>query len=130
VAWLLLLLLLVLLLLSLPLDRVGELSVPVVFVWLCCVDVDVLVVVAESAACAATPTATVPATLAATNAPVISDVRRIPVSRFMCVAPLSLTTQRSVPSGSRSGLCGSWAADVKVSLTSSRMTVSVGPPTP
>jgi len=42
----------------------------------------------ESCAYAATPTATVPATLAATNAPVISDVRRSPVSRFMPGTPL------------------------------------------
>ena len=75
----------------LPLDKVGELSEFVVF------DddddddvdvvVDVLVDLAESVAWAATPTATVPATLAATNAPVISDVRRNPVSRFICVHP-------------------------------------------
>ena len=75
-----------LLLSLLPLDKVGELSE---FVVLDDVDVvvDVLVDLAESVAWAATPTATVPATLAATNAPVISDVRRNPVSRFICVHP-------------------------------------------
>ena len=79
-----------LLLSLLPLDKVGELSE---FVVLDDDDddvdvvVDVLVDLAESVAWAATPTATVPATLAATNAPVISDVRRNPVSRFICVHP-------------------------------------------
>jgi hypothetical protein len=71
---------------------------------------------AESAACATAPIATVPATLAATKAPVISDVRRIPVSRFICVAPLSLMTQQRVPSGSRTGLCGSFALAVKAAV--------------
>ncbi|MFI5893546.1 hypothetical protein ACIA5D_25920 [Actinoplanes sp. NPDC051513] len=57
------------------------------------VDVVDVVEVDVSAAWAATPTATVPATLAATKAPVISEVRRSPVSRFICVAhPLSLMT--------------------------------------
>jgi hypothetical protein len=70
-------------------------------------EVDVL-----SAAYATAPTATVPATLAATKAPVISDARRIPVSRFICVAPLSLMTQLRVPSGSRTDLCGSFVVAV------------------
>jgi hypothetical protein len=76
------------------------LSVFVEVVELWSVDADVLlVVVAESLAWAATPMATVPARLAATSAPVISDVRRSPVSRFICVAPLSLTTQEGCPAG-------------------------------
>jgi len=109
VAWLLLLSLL-------PLDRLGELSLldELVVFFVLDDDVDVLVDWAESAAWAATPTATVPATLAATSALVISDVRRNPVSRFIGVAPLSLTTQRIVPRGSRSGLCGSCGTAVKV----------------
>lgn len=37
----------------------------------------------ESDACAATPIASVPARLAATSAPVSSDVRRNPASRFI-----------------------------------------------
>jgi len=119
VAWLLLSLL--------PLDRVGELSEFVVLDDdVVDVVVDALVDFAESVAWAATPTATVPATLAATNAPVISDVRRSPDSRFICVAPLSLTTQRRVPSRARSGLCGSSAVAVKLR----HLTVSAGPELP
>jgi hypothetical protein len=105
------------LLLSLPLLRLGEvlssleldveLSEEVEVEEELEVDVEAL-----SAAYAAAPTATVPATLAATKAPVISDARRFPVSRFMCVAPLSLMTQQRVPSGSRTDLCGSFAVPV------------------
>ncbi|WP_213007633.1 hypothetical protein [Paractinoplanes toevensis] len=47
------------------------------------VDVDEL-----SAAYAATPIPTVPARLAAIKAPVSNDVRRSPVSRFICALPL------------------------------------------
>ncbi|WP_436535808.1 hypothetical protein [Actinoplanes sp. HUAS TT8] len=78
--------------LSLPLESVGELPLllvedesvvleslfDVVFV-----DESLLVEVAVSDAYAATPIARVPATLAATSAPVISDVRRSPASRFI-----------------------------------------------
>jgi hypothetical protein len=42
-----------------------------------------LVELLDEAACAATPTASVPAMLAATSAPVIAVVRRSPVSRSM-----------------------------------------------
>jgi hypothetical protein len=45
--------------------------------------VEVLVELLDEAAYAATPTASVPATLAATSAPVIAVVRRSPVSRSM-----------------------------------------------
>jgi hypothetical protein len=45
--------------------------------------VDDLVELLDEAACAATPTASVPAMLAATSAPVIAVVRRSPVSRSM-----------------------------------------------
>jgi hypothetical protein len=45
--------------------------------------VEVLLELLDEAACAATPTASVPATLAATSAPVIAAVRRSPVSRSM-----------------------------------------------
>ncbi|MFF5294144.1 hypothetical protein [Paractinoplanes globisporus] len=79
--------------LSLPLESDGELFVVEDVDELSDevdVDVEESVVeelVVESAAWAATPTTTVPATLAATKAPVISDARRSPVSRFICVAP-------------------------------------------
>jgi hypothetical protein len=60
-----------------------ESSVEVVVVVL---DAPVVVVeLSEEAACAAIPTASVPARLAATSAPVIAVVRRSPVSRSMLV---------------------------------------------
>jgi hypothetical protein len=45
--------------------------------------VEELVELLDEAACAATPTASVPAMLAATSTPVIAVVRRSPVSRSM-----------------------------------------------
>jgi hypothetical protein len=45
--------------------------------------VEELLELLDEAACAATPTASVPAMLAATSAPVIAVVRRSPVSRSM-----------------------------------------------
>lgn len=70
--------------LLLPLESVGEVPLEL-DESLLVVEVVVEVVVAlDSEAYAVTPTATVPARLAATKAPVISVVRRSPVSRFMC----------------------------------------------
>ncbi|GIF18015.1 hypothetical protein BJ973_009019 [Actinoplanes tereljensis] len=87
--------LLPLLLLSLLPESVGDSSVVVLLLLLLddelleSVDVVVEVVVDESsAAYAATPIPTVPARLAAIKAPVSNDVRRSPVSRFICVLPL------------------------------------------
>jgi hypothetical protein len=57
------------------------------------------------AAWAATPTASVPARLAAISAPVIVVVRRSPVSRSMARPPHLLTTQRTVPDPLLEGLC-------------------------
>jgi len=69
----------------LPLESVGEVPLELDESLLVLDVVVVVVVVAlDSEAYAVTPTATVPARLAATKAPVISVVRRRPVSRFMC----------------------------------------------
>lgn len=75
-------------------------------------DVLVLVELSEEAACAATPTASVPARLAATSAPVIAVVRLRPVSRSMIIPLSSLMTQRTVPYPLGRSLCRSCALPV------------------
>jgi hypothetical protein len=57
------------------------------------------------AAWAATPTASVPARLAAISAPVIVVVRRSPVSRSMARPPHLLTPKRTVPRPLLQDLC-------------------------
>ena len=68
-------------------------------------EVLVLLELPEEAACAATPTASVPARLAATSAPVIAVVRLRPVSRSMIIPLSSLMTQRTVPHPLGRSLC-------------------------
>ncbi|GAA2604358.1 hypothetical protein [Paractinoplanes durhamensis] len=87
------LLLLLLLSLLLPPESVGE-SFDELLLLLESVESVVVVVLVDelsevwSDACAATPMPTVPARLAAIRAPVSNDVRRSPLSRFICALPL------------------------------------------
>jgi hypothetical protein len=71
-------------LLLLPLESVGEVPDDELDELDESVLVVVVVVLLDCEAYAATPTAAVPARLAATKTPVSSVVRRRPVSRFMC----------------------------------------------